>query len=151
MRRFLLFILTLICICTPVFSQARDTRRYVSVETVVVKESAGFFAGEIGKLSLGDEVTMIRESGKWTEIQMGSKSGWVPTASLSTRRIIASGATISATELALAGKGFSRAMEVEYRKNGLDYSQVDSMEGVSIPPDELLHFITEGRLARGDN
>ena len=151
MGRFFLLLVCVTSLCAPVFSQFRDSIRYVSVRTVVLKESAGFFGREIGTLSLGDEVTTIREDGKWTEIRAGNLSGWVTTVSLSARRIVPSGAAITATELALAGKGFSQDIEVEYRKNGLDYSMVDSMESVSISQGELLDFVTEGRLARGEN
>ena len=50
----------------------------------------------------------------------------------------------------MAGKGFSPDMELEYKKSGLDYSLVDSMEQMSVPTDDLLRFITEGRLSRGE-
>ena len=70
--------------------------------------------------------------------------------SLSVRRILAAGTGASATELSLAGKGFSAAIEIEYRKNGLSYSIVDFMENIIIAPEELLVFITEGRLAKGE-
>ena len=58
--------------------------------------------------------------------------------------------TVTASEVAMAGKGFSPDMEMEYRKNGLDYSMVDSMERITVPSDDLLRFITEGRLSRGE-
>jgi hypothetical protein len=50
----------------------------------------------------------------------------------------------------MAGKGFSPDMEMEYRKSGLDYSMVDSMEQITVPEDDLLRFITEGRLSKGE-
>jgi uncharacterized protein YgiM (DUF1202 family) len=150
MKRIFL-ILTLVLLVSPLlFSQAPRTARYVSVQTAPLKDSTGFFAKEVGNLSLGTEVTVVREDGKWTQVQAGNLSGWVASASLSARRVVASNANVSASEVALAGKGFSPDMEMEYRKNGLDYSEVDRMEKLVVPAGDLLQFINEGRLSRGE-
>jgi len=52
--------------------------------------------------------------------------------------------------VAMAGKGFSPNTEIEYRKNGLDYSMVDLMERTLVSENELLRFVTDGRLSRGE-
>jgi hypothetical protein len=152
MRRFLLLAVFAICAGAPAFSQTARSTRYVSVQSAAIKDSNSFFAGELGNLSLGDAVTLIEEttSGKWSLIRSGETTGWVTTASLSVRRIVASGTSASSTEIALAGKGFSPEIEMEYRKTGLDYSMVEFMEKISIQREELLGFITDGRLAKGE-
>jgi hypothetical protein len=122
----------------------------VAVQAAPLKDSTGFFAKELGSLSLGTEVTVVRENGKWTEVRAGNVNGWVASASLSARRVVTSNANVSANEVALAGKGFSPDMEIEYRKNGLDYSEVDRMEKLVIPADEWLRFRNEGRLFKGE-
>ena len=151
MRRFFLLITMIFVTGALGFSQTGDNRRYVSVQTAALKNSTGFFAVELTRLPLGTEVTLIGVQGKWSQVRAGNLTGWVTSVSLTARRIVASGSTATAAEFALAGKGFSPDMEVEYRKNGLDYSVVDSMEKMYISSDELLNFITEGRLSRGDN
>jgi len=150
MRRFLLLFAVIFHIGVPVFSQNMGIIRYISVLNTTVKESTGFFARELGTLSLGNEVTLISERGKWSRIRSGDLTGWVTTTSLSARRIVASGTNATATEISMAGKGFSSETEMEYRKTGLDYSMVDFMETIAIPKEELLGFITEGGLARGE-
>jgi hypothetical protein len=150
MRRFLLLFAVIFHIGVPVFSQSRGIIRYISVLKIPVKDSTGFFARELGTLSLGNEVTLIGEKGKWSQIRSGNLTGWVTSTSLSVRKIVASGTNATATEISMAGKGFSPEMEMEYRKTGLDYSMVDFMETITIPRDELLGFITEGGLARGE-
>jgi len=151
MRRFLLFFTIIFYIGVPVFSQNMGIIRFVSIKSVTVKATTGFFARELGNLYLGDEVALISERGKWSQIRSGNLTGWVTSASLSVRRITASGTNATATEIALAGKGFSSETEMEYRKNGLDYSTVDFMEKITIPREELLSFVTDGRLAKGEN
>jgi len=150
MRRFLLLFVIIFCIIVPVFSENRENIRYVSVQSASVKGSTGFFAEDLGNLTLGSEVTLISESGKWSRIRSGNLTGWVTSTSLSVRKIVASGTNASATEISMAGKGFSPEMEMEYRKTGPDYSMVDYMEKITIPKDELLNFITQGSLARGE-
>ena len=150
MRRLLLFFLLSVSFSSLSFSQADANRRYVAVEKVSVKSSTGFFSEELGTLPLGEEVTVLREDGKRTQIRAGNLTGWVNSADLSKRRVVASGSSVTGTEVALAGKGFSPAIEEEYKKNGLDYSTVDTMERTAIPAAELRRFINEGGLAGGE-
>ena len=150
MRRLILLLVLMFCAGSLIFSQTDLNRRYVAVKTTPLKSSTGFFSQELRSLSQGDEVTFIRADGKWTEIRAGNQTGWVSTDSLSSRRVVASGSAVTASEVALAGKGFSAEVEVEYRKNGMDYSMVDSMERINVPSNELLVFVNNGRLARGE-
>jgi len=150
MKRFFILLALMLCAGAVVFAQADRSTRYVAVQTVTVKDSAGFFGKDLGNLSLGDAVRLIKEDGKWSQIQAGNVTGWVASVSLSARRIVAPNTTVTASEVAMAGKGFSPDMEMEYKKNGLDYSMVDSMERVTVPTGDLLRFITEGRLSRGE-
>jgi len=148
MERFLFLWVMILCAGSLVFSQADRNARYVAVQTVAVKDSAGFLAKDLGNLSLGDTVRLIQDNGKWSNVQAGNLTGWVTSSSLSARRVVASNTAVTVSEVAMAGKGFSPDMEIEYRKNGLDYSIVDFMERITVPTDDLLRFITDGRLSR---
>jgi uncharacterized protein YgiM (DUF1202 family) len=150
MRRFIFLLVMMFCAGSLLVSQTDRNKRYVAVQSAAMKDSTGFFAKDTGNLSLGTEVTVILEDGKWTQVQAGNLSGWVASASLSARRVTAAGSAITASDVALAGKGFSPETEMEYKKNGLDYSAVDSMERTTIPNDDLLRFVTDGRLGRGE-
>jgi uncharacterized protein YgiM (DUF1202 family) len=150
MRKLLFLSAMMLCAGSLLFAQAGGAKRYVAVQNAVLKDSTGFFAKSLANLPLGTEVTVILENGKWTQVQTGSRFGWIASASLSARRVVASNSAVTASDVALAGKGFSPETEEEYKKNGLDYSVVDSMEKANIPNDDLLGFITEGRLNRGE-
>jgi SH3-like domain-containing protein len=150
MKRFLFLLAVTLCSGAVVFAQADRSTRYVAVQTVAVKDAVGFFAKDLGNLSLGDAVRLISDNGKWSNVQAGNVTGWVASSSLSARRVVASSAAVTANEVAMAGKGFSPDMEVEYKKNGLDYSLVDSMERITVPANDLLRFVTEGRLSKGE-
>jgi len=149
MRRLILLFILIALTSVFIFSQSAGARRYVAVQTVAMKDSNGFFGKDLKTLSLGEEVELVRDDGKWAQIRSGNVTGWVSSASLSSRRVVASGSTASVSEVALAGKGFSPDIEIEYKKSGLDYSMVDAMEKMYVKPEELERFVTEGRLARG--
>jgi hypothetical protein len=129
---------------------------YVAVKSAALKSSTGFFASTRGTLQMGDVVAVLQEKGKWVEVRStarSSLSGWMASASLTAKRIVASGNSTSASagELALAGKGFNQEVENAYKQNGaLDYGPIDVMEAQSVPTEELYNFIVEGRLAGGE-
>jgi uncharacterized protein YgiM (DUF1202 family) len=150
MRRFIFLLVMMFCAGSLLVSQADRNKRYVAIQSAAMRDSSGFFAKDIGNLSLGTEVTVITEDGKWAQVQAGNLNGWVASASLSARRVTAAGSAITASDVALAGKGFSPDTEMEYKKNGLDYSAVDSMEKINVPNGDILRFVTEGRLNRGE-
>ena len=127
---------------------------WVSARTVTLKSSTGFFASNQGTVSYGDQVSVLQVSGNWAEVRSESLTGWINSNNLSVRRIVPSPSTVGATasEVALAGKGFDRDIENAYRAEGnLNYSDVDRTETLTVSQDVLFHFITEGRLAMGDN
>jgi hypothetical protein len=133
---------------------AAGAAMYVAVKTAELKDSTGFFGKTLSVLKLGDTVTVLRTTGKWKEVRTAGNpplTGWMAAASLSSKRVTSSGRSVSGGELALAGKGFSAEVETVYRQEEqLDYAAVDRLEAQNIPPEELLRFLNEGRLARGD-
>ena len=158
MKKLLGFFIFFLLICGAAMAQLNSgATAWVSARTVTLKSSTWFFASNRGTVSYGDQVSVIQVSGKWAEVRSASNSslsGWMSSANLSTRRIISSEGTGSATasEVALAGKGFDRDIENAYRARGnLNYADVDRTEGFVMPESELLRFLTEGRLATGDD
>jgi uncharacterized protein YgiM (DUF1202 family) len=132
------------------FSQASGSVLYVAVKSANLKKSTGFFAGNIEELKLGDAVTVVSVNGKWVQVRSpDNQTGWALRDSFSTRKVVASGSA-TASEVALAGKGLTAEAETEFRRNGLDYTAVDEMEKIVVPPAELEQFIDDGRLKKGD-
>jgi uncharacterized protein YgiM (DUF1202 family) len=129
---------------------------YVTIKNAELKSSTAFFAETRGILRYGDPVTVLNEYGKWVEVQANmepSLRGWIASANLTTKRILTSSASSSASadELALAGKGFSQEVENSYKQNGnLNYEALDMLEAQTISNQDLFSFLLEGRLARGE-
>jgi hypothetical protein len=129
----------------------RGAAMYVAVKSVQLKSSTELFAGNQGTLDYGNQVTVLQEKGKWVEVRcvQPAVSGWMPSAGLTSKRIVSSGGTSTAStrELALAGKGFSEAVEQAYRQDeALDYAAVDALEALYISNQESHSFLVEGHL-----
>ena len=149
------FILILLVAGTLMAQISRGGNAWVSARTVTLKSSTDFFASNRGTISYGEQVSVLQVSGNWAEVRSAANqalTGWMNSANLSARRIVSSGSSsATASEVALAGKGFDRDTENAFKAQGnLNYAEVDRVEAISIPQDELLRFVTEGRLARGN-
>ena len=154
MKRMICTVLLLLGTAALFAQKAGDTL-YVNVNSASLKSSTGFFASTTGTVKYGDQIRVLAVNGKWTQVRTtANASGWIASSSLTTRRIAAQGntANASAREIALAGKGFSPEVEAEYKKGqrNLNYTAVDDMEKAGPSDRELLSFIEEGRLARGE-
>ena len=147
-----------LCVCGAAVLPAQAIKggtMYVAAKTVELKSSTGFFASTQGKLGYGVAVTVLQINGKWAEVRAasGSVSGWTTIANLSSKRIVSGGGTGGATasEVALAGKGFNQEVENAYKAGGrLNYADVDKTEAQKVTNQELYNFIVEGHLLQGD-
>jgi uncharacterized protein YgiM (DUF1202 family) len=134
---------------------ARGGTLYAAAKKVTLKSSTGFFASTRGTLNYGDRVTVLQVNGKWVEVRSAlnaSLSGWTASTNLSAKQVVSgTGSTASTQEVALAGKGFNQEVENAYRSNGnLNYADVDRTETQVVNDSDLLRFLEEGRLAKGD-
>ncbi|MHC6201972.1 SH3 domain-containing protein [Breznakiellaceae bacterium SP9] len=134
-----------------VYAQASKTM-YVSIKAASLKNGTGFFASEVASLQLGTQVTVLKTDGKWNQISSASPkaTGWIASTSLTSKKVASSGSIATAQEIALAGKGFSPASELDYKASTkLDFSVLDSMEAQKLPNATILKFIKDGRLNEG--
>lgn len=153
-------VLAALCLfCTVLWAKTGD-KMYVNVREAALKSGTGFFASETGSLAYGSQVRILSEKGKWVQVASSaddSVKGWLPLSSLTKKKILLDDSGLfsvsaSADELALAGKGFSAAVEDLYADETTQaaYDFLDEMEGRNLDKDELLRFITEGGLSGGE-
>ena len=156
MKKLCVFFVLFLLACGALFAQqiSRGGTAWVSSKTADLKSSTGFFASKQGTLQMGDQITVLQIKGNSVEVRSASNSalsGWMTASNLSARRIVAAGSSATATEVALAGKGFSQEVEDAYKTDGnLNYADVDRTEAVMISLDELYQLVTEGRLNTGE-
>ena len=155
MRKFLILLILVLLVSGALSAQVKKGgTAWVSSKTADLKASTWFFAGTTGTLNMGDQVTVLQIDGNWAEVRSASNtslSGWTSLSNLSSRQIVASGTGASASEVALAGKGFNQEIEDAYKADGnLNFADVDRTEAISVSQNELYQFVTEGRLYTGE-
>jgi len=155
-KNLVMFCVGIFVVASAIQAQAaKGGTMYVSAKTIELKSSTGFFASSRGKLDYA-AVTVLEIKGKWAEVRSAassSVSGWTAVANLSTKRVVAGSSATGATasEVALAGKGFNQEIENAYKADGrLNYADVDRTEAQKVPQKELYDFIVEGHLSLGD-
>ena len=127
----------------------------VQVKETQIRATPSFMGKILAVLHYGDRVIVLAQQSGWARISLpsGKGEGWVSLSALSPKRIVlkagsqelASGA--SSSEVALAGKGFNREVEAEYRdEKQLDYSWIDRMEAFRVSPEQVLAFLQQGGL-----
>jgi uncharacterized protein YgiM (DUF1202 family) len=128
---------------------------YVATRTLALKSGTGFFASTTATLNYGDRVTVLQVNGKNVQVRHAtnaSLTGWTASANLSARQIVAgTTGSASASEVAMAAKGFNQEVEANYRSQGnYNYADVDRIEAQTLNLDNLRRFLEEGRLAMGE-
>jgi len=130
----------------------------VQVRSGQLRNQPGFLSKVVGNLPYGDRVDLKSEKGDWrhvSSVKLG-KSGWIHVSALSEQEIVLNPtnkdvkAAAKSDELALAGKGFNKQVEQQYRKqNKLNYSKVDEMEQLTVAQTTITKFIKTGGLGTG--
>ena len=129
----------------------------VQVRDGQLRNRASFLGTVVGTVAYGDRVTVNQEQAGWCEVATAAGlSGWIHESALTLKRVVLSSGTTDARsgasgeEVALAGKGFSKEVEAEYKKQNkeLDYTWVDWMGKQTVPPDQLVQFLKQGDLAQ---
>ncbi len=127
----------------------------VQVRTSKLRSRPSFLGSTVAEVGYGAQVTVKSQKGSWIEVSVpDGQSGWLHKSALSEDELamvsgeLEANTGASGEEIALAGKGFSKQVEGEYRKkNGdLDYTWVDLMETMVISPEEAEEFLAAGEI-----
>ena len=129
----------------------------VQVRDGQLRNRASFLGAVTGTVAYGDRVTVNQTQAGWCEVSIAGKTGWIHESALTPKRVVlASGAgdaraqSVGSEEVALAGKGFSKEVEAEYKKQNqnVDYTWVDWMGKQKVPNEQLVQFLKQGELAQ---
>ena len=152
----LILIFALLAASAVVYAKpSKGTNMYTLLNPTPLKEKASALSSKIYELEYGTMVVLAEEKGSWAFVYDSndySVCGWVPRSALSKKKVTAelSKTTANADEIALAGKGFTSAIEAVYANEySIDYSDVDFVEKNSIKDDDILDFIQDGKLFVG--
>lgn len=146
-----LFIASL-CLVAP-HSAAAETV-WIQVRETKLRSQPLFYAPGGATLKYGDSATKLSEDKGWVQVKAANTTGYLPTSAISRDTIVLAARDISKVhadtgEVVLAGKGFSKDVEKEYRSQDAEarYDLVDQVERSNkIPTTTLPQFIKNGGL-----
>ena len=153
---------TVICLVFLGLAALNATADAQKIMTIQVREgqlraTPSHFGKIVAKVSYGNQVTVLENNGPWKKVSLsgGKVKGWIHDTALSSAKIdLKSGqanvsASVNQKEIALAGKGFSKEVEAQYRQTNknLDYAWINRMETFKVSSSQMQNFIAEGRLA----
>lgn len=149
----------LICapaICSPAAAWAEDVS--VEVRAAKIRKSPEQWADSAATVKYGDTLSVVSQDGDWVRVRFGKSEGFIHSSAVTSKKIIFTDLKTSAQDIAftpsevnLAGKGFSKSVEGEFRKaaSESDYAAVDSLEQEAEPgASGLRKFLSEGHLGR---
>jgi SH3-like domain-containing protein len=147
------------CLALLAFSGAIEGARKemsVQVKQGQVRATPSFLGKVVVTLAYGDRVETLEEKDGWIRIvPPGSKApGWIHSSALTEKRVVLragkkeTDVAASTGELALAGKGFNADVEAAFkaRNKGIDFTWIDRMENMNVPPGKIHAFVQEGKL-----
>jgi SH3-like domain-containing protein len=127
----------------------------VQVKKSQLRAAPSYLGKVIATVSYGDRVTVTEERGDWKKVLLGRNTqGWIHSSALTGKQIALKAgqanveSSVSQSEIALAGKGFSKEVEAQYQQKNksLDYTWINRMEAITVSPNQMEEFVTAGRL-----
>jgi hypothetical protein len=129
----------------------------VQVKKSQLRATPSFLGKIVAAVSYGNHLEVRSQKGAWYRISLPGTEiqGWMHASALTRKRIVlkagASDVTQTATmdEIALAGKGFNKEVEGEFRAQNpnLDFTWIDRMEKIVVSQNQIQQFLNDGDLA----
>ena len=126
----------------------------VKIQATQLRRNPQFFAPGVLALKAGDKLEKVSEASGWIQVKTPTGLvGWVHSSAVGTSKFaLASGANMqtqaSASEVALAAKGFNKQVEDSYRAkhSEANFTAVDAMFLVKVSLTQIEDFLKKGRL-----
>lgn len=127
----------------------------VNVKETQIRATPSYLGKILDVAKYGDRLEVLGKQNGWAKVTLpsGKGQGWVHLSALQDKRIVLKAGDAAATsgassgEVAMAGKGFNKEVEAQYRdETQLDYTWIDRMEGFRVSPEEIQAFLRDGGL-----
>ena len=151
------FAFVFMCLATTASTAAAKNLMSIQIKKGHLRTAPSFLGKIIATLDYGDRLDVIEEKNAWfrARVPATGTSGWIHATALTSKKIVLSAGAAdvekaaTSDELALAGKGFNKQVEGEFRTKNrhLDYTWIDKMEGFVMSPSQIKQFIKYGDLA----
>lgn len=128
---------------------------WVQIARSSLRSGPEHFAPTVASVSYGDRLTKVSATEDWIKASTASgKTGFIHVSALSGKEVVLSGRRASsnvadAADVVMAGKGFSKEVEAQYKLKGggMRFDLVDQMErSGNVSSNELEQFVKSGHL-----
>ena len=140
----------ILAVCQAAFGMSEMS---VQVKTGQIRATPSYLGQVLATVDYGVRVEVLQQRGDWMEVQAsGNPKGWMHASALTKKKIVMRSGDedvstrTSGEELALAGKGFNKEVEAEFKQQNpeVDFKWVDWMEKTRHSIDELTAFLRDG-------
>ncbi len=128
----------------------------IKVQTTNLRKNPKFYAPVVQALKAGEKIEKISsQPDGWIQVKTsGGTVGWIHSSAVAVQKfdLLAMDKSMktqaSASEVALAGKGFNKQVEESYRAKHADvsFAWVDRMLQIKIPASRVEEFLRNGKL-----
>lgn len=128
----------------------------VQIKQGALRSNPSFMGKIVTKVSYGDRVEALEKRAGWSKVKPSGKgaAGWIHDSALTTKKIVLSAGkhnvaqSTTGDELALAGKGFNKQVEGQYRSKNpkADFAAINRMEQIVISEKKMRAFLKEGQV-----
>ncbi|MBU0665666.1 MAG: SH3 domain-containing protein [Proteobacteria bacterium] len=127
----------------------------VQVRDCQIRTKPSFLGAVIATVHYGDRLSSVQTKDSWLEVSFGgSKQGWIHVSALTDKEITLHPSaqqvnqSASSDELALAGKGFNKQVEEQFRRQNsqINFTWVDKIETYRDSQEEIEKFLKAGEL-----
>jgi len=136
---------------------AADNLMSIQIKKGQLRSTPSFLGKIVAELNYAERVAVLEKKDAWLKVRATATpvEGWLHESALTSKKIILKpGATdvsqsASSDELALAGKGFSKQVEGEFKTKNpqVDYAWINRMEQMVVSQDQIEQFIKDGKLS----
>jgi hypothetical protein len=135
-------------------STTRAEDAWVQVRESFVRSEPAFFGSKVAGVKYGDRVTKSSEQEGWAKVSFRGQGGFLPSSTITPAQIVLSGRSggkikAEASDIVLAGKGFSKEVEESYKKqeSAARFDLVDQVERqCRVSSSEVSSFLKQGGL-----
>lgn len=137
--------LLMLCGLSPL---AADETLYVKIKQTALRDKPSNLGKVLSTLSYTTAVVVSEKNSSWARVSVDGKAGWVALSALvsqTVKKTSGSDTGTSGNEVALAGKGFSKEVEAQYKEDSkLDFTWIDKMEKIGPDPADVDKFAAAG-------
>lgn len=128
----------------------------VQIQSGQVRNAPSFLGGVVATVGYGQSVEVIASQSPWQQVRTADgRTGWMHDSALTVKRVSTqSGGAVrtgaSGDEMALAGKGFNRDVEAQFKAShgDADFTWVDRMAALKASSAEIERFVKSGGLTQ---